>query len=120
MDGSAPYREDALAFEIIVDKENPLLNRREVVCVFPRSAGKITRADVVKAISQSLNVAAEQIVPISIEHSHGITDTRVTLYIFKNLEEAKRQLPRYILLRLLPKEERKKIMEQKRKAEVKK
>lgn len=109
-----------MAFAIKADRENPLLNRREVVCVFPHSAGKITRADVVKAVSQSLSVPAERIVPISIKHSHGVTDTQVTLYIFKNPEEVKRQLPRYILLRLLPKEERKKIMEQKRKAEVKK
>jgi ribosomal protein S24E len=43
-----------LAFVVIEDRENPLLNRREVVCLFPSSAGKITRADAVKAVSQTL------------------------------------------------------------------
>jgi small subunit ribosomal protein S24e len=104
-----------LAFEVIEDKENPLLNRREIVCLFPSSAGKITRADVVKAVSQKLNVSAEKVVPIRIEHSHGIRDTKATIYIFNNPEDAKRQLPKHILLRLLPKEERKKLLEQKRK-----
>ncbi|MEM1994794.1 MAG: hypothetical protein QXW32_04895 [Nitrososphaerales archaeon] len=109
-----------MAFEVIEDKENLLLNRREVVCIFPRSAGKITRADAVKAIAQKLNLPEEKIIPINIKSSQGVTDTKVTFYIYKDLEDARRQLPKYIMLRLLPKEERKKIMEQKRKAEVKK
>jgi len=104
-----------LAFAVIEDKENPLLNRRELVCVFPSSAGKITRADVVKAVSQKLNVPSEQVIPIRIEHSHGVRDVKATVYIFENPEDAKRQLPKHILLRLLPKEERKKLEEQKRK-----
>jgi ribosomal protein S24E len=104
-----------LAFVVIEDRENPLLNRREVVCLFPSSAGKITRADVVKTVSQTLNVPSEQIIPIRIEHSHGVRDTKVTLYIFRNAGDAKKQLPKHILQRLLPKEERKKLAEQKSK-----
>ncbi|NHV96552.1 MAG: hypothetical protein HA494_02010 [Thaumarchaeota archaeon] len=104
-----------MAFEVVEDRENPLLNRREVVCVFPSSAGKITRADAVKAVSQMFNIPSELIIPISIEQSQGVRDARVTLYIFKNPEDAKRQLPKHILQRLLPKEERKKLAEQKRK-----
>jgi len=108
-----------LAFEVVEERENPLLNRREVVLMLPGSAGKITRADVVKAVSEKLSIPSELIIPISIEHSHGVRDAKVTLYIFKTLEDAKRQLPKHILLRLLPKEERKKLAEQKRKTEKK-
>jgi len=104
-----------LAFEVIEERENPLLNRREVICVFRGGAGKVTRADVVKAVSEKFSVPSEQIIPISIKHSHGIRDVTATVYIYKNLEDAKRQLPKHIMLRLLPKEERKKILEQKRK-----
>jgi len=110
-----PYCEGTLAFEVLQDKENPLLNRREVVCLFPDSAGKITRADVVKILSQNFNIPPERIIPISIRHSHGVRNTEVTVYIFKNYEDAKRQLPKHILQRLLPREERKKLAEQKRK-----
>jgi len=104
-----------LAFEVIEERENPLLNRREVICVFPDGAGKITRADVVKAVSEKFSVPSEQIIPISIKHSHGIRDITATVYIYKNLDDAKRQLPKHIILRLLPKEERKKLLEQQRK-----
>ena len=103
-----------MAFAVIEDRENPLLNRRELICVFPSSAGKITRADVVNAVSQKLNVPSEQVIPISIKHSHGVRDVKVTVYIFKNLEDAKKQLPKHILLRLLPKEERKKLVEKRK------
>lgn len=109
-----------MEFEVIEDKENPLLNRRELVCVFPSSAGKLTRGDVVKAVAQKISVPEDRIIPVNIKCSHGITDARVTLYIYGNLEDAKRQLPKHIMLRILPKEERKKILEQKRKTEAKK
>ena len=109
-----------MTFEVVEDKENPLLNRREVVCIFPHSAGKINRAQVVKAVTQKLGLPEEKIIPISIKSTHGSTHTKVTIHIYKDLEDAKRQLPKHILLRLLPKEERKKIMEEKRKTEAKK
>lgn len=119
MDDLVPYGEGRLAFEVVEDRENLLLNRREVVCVFRSRAGKITRADAVKAVAQLFGVPAEQIIPVSIEHSHGVRDVKVTFYIFKSLEDAKRQLPQYILLRLLPKDERKKLVGRRRKSEAK-
>lgn len=109
-----------MAFKILEDKENPLLNRRELVCLFPGSAGKLTRDQAIKAVAQKLGLPEEKTILINIQGSHGTTDVKAILYVYNNLEDAKRQLPKHVMLRLLPKEERKKIMEQKRKTEAKK
>jgi small subunit ribosomal protein S24e len=49
----------------------------------------------------------------------GKTDLHGTFYIYNSLEQAKSQLPRYRILRTLPKDERKKIIDEEKAARLK-
>ena len=98
--------------------ENKLLERKEAVYLFKGMAGKLTRADAAKAVAEDLGVPEEKVVPIKLKTVFGTRDVKGTFYVYDDLEKAKRQLPEYIFLRMLSKEERKKILEERRKAKV--
>ena len=97
-----------MSFEIVNDKENILLERRELKCVFPRSAGKITRAEAVKFVSAEIGVPIEKIIPITIKGSTGTTNSEAIFYIYDQLENAKKHLSKHIFMRMNPKEKQKK------------
>ena len=98
--------------------ENKLLERKEVVYLFKGMAGKLTKAEAVKAVARELGVPEEKVIPIKLETVFGTRDVKGTFYIYEDIEKAKKQLPEYIFLRMLSKEERKKILEERRKAKV--
>lgn len=98
--------------------ENKLLERKEVVYLFKDMAGKLTRAEAVKAVAKDLGVPEDKIIPIKLKTLFGTRDVKGIFYIYEDLEKAKRQLPEYIFLRMLSREERKKILEERRKARV--
>ena len=49
--------------------------------------------------------------PVSIKSEFGNPDILTLMYYFENMEEAKKQIPRYLFLRSLLKDERKKIID---------
>ncbi len=98
--------------------ENKLLERKEAVFLFKDMAGKLTKAEAVKAVAQDLGVPEEKVIAIKLETMFGTTDVRGTFYIYDDVGKAKKQMPEYIFLRMLGKEERKKILEERRKAKV--
>ena len=110
-----------LSFELITleDKENSLLNRREIKTVIKNSAGKIKRTDAAELLSNRLKIGQDKIIPISMTSKTGLPDTFGYFFIYKNKDDAKRQLPRYRLLRNLTKDERKKILDDEKSAKLK-
>lgn len=98
--------------------ENKLLERKEAVYLFKGMAGKLTRAETIKVVAQDLGVSEDKVIPIKLKTLFGTRDVEGTFYIYDDLEKAKRQLPEYIFLRMMSKEERKKILEERRKAKV--
>jgi ribosomal protein S24E len=107
-----PYRTGFYLSTIVTleDKTNGLLKRREVVCVFKGVAGKLTRKDAAEMLAKELKLDKKFVIPISLQPETGMSDLRCMFYVYDD-DLAKRHLPKYILLRMLSKEERKKVKE---------
>ena len=101
------------------DRKNSLLNRREVKALFKGAAGKIKRAEAAEKIASQLNVDKKHVIPINLICATGMTDVRAVFYVYDDEKEAAKQLPRYRLLRTMPKEERKKIIDEQKAAKLK-
>jgi len=93
------------------DKTNALLKRREVMCLFKGQAGKLSRNDAVSLLTEQLKLDKKFVIPITLKCETGKTDVKGTFYVYDDESMAKKHLPKYVFLRLLSKEERKKIAE---------
>jgi small subunit ribosomal protein S24e len=98
--------------------DNKLLERREATYLFKGMAGKLTRQEAVKLVAKDLGVRPEKIIPVKLISEFGTVDVRGLFYVYEDVEKARAQLPEYIFLRQLTKEERSKILEERRKAKV--
>ncbi len=101
------------------DRKNSLLNRREVKAVFKGAAGKIKKTEAVEKMASQLNVDKKQVIPVNLICHTGMTDVHAVFYVYDDEKEAAKQLPRYRLLRTLPKEARKKILDEEKAAKLK-
>lgn len=101
------------------DRKNSLLNRREVKALFKGAAGKIKRAEAAERIASQLNVDKKQVILVNLICKTGMTDVHGVFYVYDDEKEAAKQLPRYRLLRTMPKEERKKIIDEEKAAKLK-
>ncbi|MEM3437881.1 MAG: hypothetical protein QXP55_05065 [Nitrososphaerales archaeon] len=101
--------------QIVKDSRNDLLRRREINCIFNSMAGLIKRQDAINMVAKSLNVDAKNVYLISLRTKTGTRDVSGLFYIYDNPEDAKKQLPKYLFLRLLPKEEREKLLKESKK-----
>jgi len=110
-----------LAQEIVTveDRKNSLLNRREIKAIFRGAAGKVKRVEAIEKIAGQLNVDKKNVIPITLKCETGMTDVHATFYVYENVDDAKSQLPRYRLLRTLPQEERKKLLDDEKAAKLK-
>jgi small subunit ribosomal protein S24e len=104
---------------LLEDRRNSLLNRREVKVLFRGAAGKINRNEAAEKIANQLSVNKKQVIPINLRCQTGMIDVHAILYIYDDENEAARQLPRYRLLRILSREERKKILDEEKAAKLK-
>lgn len=101
------------------DRRNSLLNRREVKALFRGAAGKIRRTEAVEKIASQLNVDKKHVIPVNLVCRTGMTDVHAIFYVYDDEKEAAKHLPRFRLLRTLPKEERKKILDEEKAAKLK-
>ena len=101
------------------DRNNSLLSRREISVIFSNAAGKIKRNEAAQMIASKNNVDPKTVIPISMNGEKGKTDLHGIFYIYSSLEQAKSLLPRYRILRTLPKDERKKIIDDDKAARLK-
>lgn len=101
------------------DRNNSLLSRREISVVFSNAAGKIKRNEAVQMVANKNNLDPKTVIPISMNGEKGKTDLRGIFYVYGSLDQAKSLLPRYRILRTLPKDERKKIIDDEKAARLK-
>jgi len=101
------------------DRKNSLLNRREVKALFKGAAGKIRRTEAAERIASQLNVDKKQVIPVNLICETGMTDVHAVFYVYDDEKEAAKQLPRYRLMRTMPKEERKKILDEEKATKLK-
>jgi ribosomal protein S24E len=97
--------------EVLKDSENKLLSRREVTVLFRGGSGFITRPSATEAISSRLGVQKDKVRVISLQGKFGLRDLVGTAYVYSEASEMKKQLPSFLSIRELPKEERKKARE---------
>ena len=105
--------------ELLSSRDNKLLGRKEVVYLFKGVAGKLTRKEVIEFVAKQHSVSPESVIPIKLKGIFGTRNVEGLFYIYQDLNEARKQLPEYIFLRLLPPEERSRILEEKRHKEAK-
>jgi small subunit ribosomal protein S24e len=106
-------------FITLEDRNNSLLNRREVKVTFKNAAGRVKRIDASEMLAKQFNIDKKAVIPVRMSGETGKTDLHGTFYIYHNEEEAKKQLPRYMILRTMPKEERKKLINEEKAARLK-
>lgn len=104
--------------EIISFKDNKLLGRKEVTYLFKDVAGKLTKKEAVEFVAKQHSVNPASVIPIKLKGVFGTRNVEALFYIYSDMEEARKQLPEYIFLRLLPPEERSRVLEEKRRKEV--
>jgi small subunit ribosomal protein S24e len=101
------------------DRNNPLLNRREIRAILKNAAGKLTRTDAAQQIADKLNVDKNRVISITMTGQRGTMDLESTFYIYNNEDEMKKQLPRYRVMRGMSKDDRKKILDEEKSQKLK-
>ena len=109
----------SLEVVILEERDNALLNRREIKTLLKNSAGKIKRVDAADIIAKQLNVDRNLTIPINMKCETGKSDIHATLYIYNNEEDLKKHLPRYRILRNMSKEDRKKLLDEEKATKLK-
>jgi len=79
--------------------------------LFKGHAGKLTRNDAANLLVQQLKLDKKFVIPVTLKCETGRTDVKGTFYVYDDEGLAKKHLPKYVFLRLLSKEERKKARE---------
>jgi len=105
-----------MEIEVLSDKQNILVNRREVSCIFKGDFGHISRQEAVKNISKTLNTQSQKVYLISLNGRSGTRDATGLFYIYENEKDATNDIPKYLLKRNTTKES--KEAESKDKAET--
>lgn len=99
-------------FVTLEERNNSLLNRQETTVVFSNLAGKVKRMEAAQILARSKNIDAKNVFPMSLKGETGKANVRATFYIYDNPADSQDQLPRYRILRNLPRIERKKLIEE--------
>ncbi|MDG6996492.1 MAG: hypothetical protein JRN52_11265 [Nitrososphaerota archaeon] len=97
--------------EIVSENENKLLSRKELVCSFALGSGLITRQAAAEAIATRLGVKKDGVKIVSLSSKFGSRDLLAKAYVYSDLKLVDVQLPKYMKIRQLSKEERKQAKE---------
>ena len=96
---------------LVEDNNNALLKRREIKTLIKNATGSIKRQEAVELVANKLKLDKNNILPISIKSEYGNPDVFALMYCYDKIDDAKKQIPRYLFLRSLAKDERKKIID---------
>jgi small subunit ribosomal protein S24e len=97
---------------MVEDRKNSLLGRREVKALFRGAAGKLKKTEAAEQIASQLGADKKSVIPVNLICGTGMTDVHAIFYVYESEEAAKKQLPRYRLLRTMPKADRKKLLDE--------
>jgi len=104
-----------MSAELLQEQENKFLSRREVTARFTGIKGNLKRNEAANLIAQQLNIDKANVFPIKIEFEAGRDSVKGTFYVYSDIELANKHLPKFLMIRSLSKEERKKAREEMRK-----
>ncbi len=106
-----------MSLQIVKESRNELLGRKEVDCIFNSMAGSLKRQDAVNMVAKSLKVDAIKVHLICLMTNTGTRNVSGLFYVYDRPEDARKQLPEYLSLRMLPKAEREKLTKEAKKRE---
>lgn len=96
--------------------DSKVLERSYIEMRLPGRAGKLTRKEALVAVAEELNVAPEKVGLVRLDGQAGSTDVVGRFYVYGSSESKKRVHPRYLEERVLTKEEREKLKQERKKA----
>ncbi len=99
---------------------NPFLKRYEVEYEFPDGNGKVSRKDAAEAIARELKKSPESVIPVYLKGTFGRRNLKGLFYVYDDIKLARMHIKKYLWLRMLPKDERKKAYDEMRKKKVEK
>jgi ribosomal protein S24E len=99
--------------------ESKLLDRSYVEVELEGRAGKVTRKEAIDSVAQELGVPAENVGLLRIDGESGTARVVGKLYVYGSAESRRRLHPRHLDERLLTKEEREKLKQDRKKAAAK-
>ena len=109
----------SLEVVLLEDNNNVLLKRREIRSVIKNAIGSVKRQEAAELIANKLKLNKNNILPVTIKSEFGNPDILTVMYYYEDMEEAKKQIPRYLFLRSLLKDERKKIIDEEKAIKLK-
>ncbi len=109
----------SLEITLLEDNNNILLKRREIKSLIKNAVGSIKRQDAADLVANKLKLNKKNILPVSIKSEFGNPDVVAMMYYYDDISDAKKQIPRYLFLRSLTKDERKKIIDDEKAARLK-
>lgn len=98
--------------------DSKVLDRAYVELSIEGRAGMITRKEAIEAAAKELGVAPENVGLIRIDGHSGTRDLVGKFYVYGSTDSKNRLHPKHLALRLLTKEERDKIKQDKKKAKT--
>jgi ribosomal protein S24E len=96
--------------------DSKVLERSYVELRIEGRAGKITRKEAMAAVAQELGVAPENVGVVRLDGRAGTTDIMGRFYVYGSAGLKERVHPRYLRERVLTKEEREKLKQERKKA----
>jgi len=110
-----------LSLEVVLleDNNNVLLKRREIKSVIKNALGSVKRQEAAELIANKLGLNKNNILPVTIKSEFGNPDILTVMYYYEDMEDAKKQIPRYLFLRSLLKDERKRIIDEEKAIKLK-
>ncbi len=109
----------SLEVVLLEDNNNVLLKRREIKSVIKNAFGSIKRQDATELIANKLKIDKNNLLPVVIKSEFGNPDILTLIYYYEDMKEAKKQIPRYLFLRSMSKDERKKIIDEEKSIKLK-
>ena len=104
----------------VQDRNNVLLNRRELKVIIKNTQGQLNKASAASLVAGYFHLnTQQQIIPILMKYETGRTDIHASFYVYPSLEDARQHLPRYMMLRNMSKEDRKKIIDEEKATKLK-
>jgi small subunit ribosomal protein S24e len=91
-----------MQISVIEEKENPLLNRRELQIKIKHPAGTPARIEVKNRVAADLKVEPQQVIIRSMKTAFGKKETLAAVKIYRSAESAQQIEAEYVLKRNAP------------------
>ena len=86
--------------EIVNDKTNPFLDRREITCNFKAVGGKLKQNEAVDMITKEFKLDGKTVIAVNMKNQTGKPNISATFYVFDDEKLARRQINPVIFERL--------------------